>query len=109
MLKQAPLDPAPAPLRAESDLHARVAALEAKVDGKTVDDRGQPNDPRPPPEDTSVKCYTVKEAARILRLGLSVTYLGIVEGRIPGVKLGGRWLVPHDALVRLLQGKQQGI
>jgi excisionase family DNA binding protein len=98
------MDPAPAPVRVESDLQARVAALEAKVAGKTEDDRGQPTDPRPPPaEDTSVRVYTVKETARILRLGLSVTYAGVVEGRIPAMKIGGRWLVPHEALVRFIE------
>jgi excisionase family DNA binding protein len=101
------LDPVPGPSRIESDLRARVAALEAQVAGKTVDARGQPTAPRPPPiEDTSVRCYTIRETAWILRLGLSMTYDGVVNGRIPAVKIGGRWLVPHDALVRLLQTEQ---
>jgi excisionase family DNA binding protein len=95
----------PASSRTESvDVLARLAALEEKVEGKTGEARNQPSGARlPPTEDTSVRCYTVKETARILRLGLSVTYLGIVEGRIPAVKIGGRWLVPHEALVRFLQ------
>ena len=105
MSKQAPLDPVPAFLRVESDVLARLEALEARVIGKTIDDRGQPTEPRPPPaEDTSIRVYTVKETAKILRLGLTRTYDNIVSGRIPAIKLGGRWLVPHEALVRLLQG-----
>jgi excisionase family DNA binding protein len=91
-------------LRSDSDVLARLEALEARVTGKTVDDRGQPTEPRPPPtDDTSVRVYTVAETAKILRLGLTRTYDFIVRGRIPAIKLGGRWLVPHDALVRLLR------
>ena len=98
------LDPVPAVLRVDSEVLARLAALEARVTGKTVDDRGQPTEPRPPPtDDTSVRVYTVAETAKILRLGLTRTYDFIVKGRIPAIKLGGRWLVPHDALVRLLR------
>jgi excisionase family DNA binding protein len=105
MPKQASLDPVSAFLRADSEVLARLEALEARVTGKTVDDRGQPTEPRPPPaEDTSIRVYTVRETAKILRLGLTRTYDNIVKGRIPAIKLGGRWLVPHDALVRLLQG-----
>jgi excisionase family DNA binding protein len=100
-----PLDPVPALLRVDSEVLARLEALEARVTGKAIDDMGQPTEPRPPPaEDTSIRVYTVKETAKILRLGLTRTYDNIVSGRIPAIKLGGRWLVPHDALVRLLQG-----
>lgn len=98
------LDPVSAVLRVDSDVLARLAALEARVT-KTVDDRGQLTEPRPPPtDDTSVRVYTVAETAKILRLGLTKTYDNIVSGRIPAIKLGGRWLVPHDGLRRLLQG-----
>lgn len=108
--KEPSLDPVPTLLRLDSEVLARLEALEARVIGKTIDDRGQPSEPRPPPaEDTSIRVYTVVEVAKILRLGLTRTYDNIRKGRIPAIKLGGRWLVPHDALVRLLQGKQQGI
>ena len=104
MPKQVSLDPVPALLRVDSEVLARLEALEARVTGKTIDDRGQPTEPRPPPaEDTSIRVYTVKETAKILRLGLTRTYGNIASGRIPAIKLGGRWLVPHDALVRLLR------
>jgi len=105
MPKQEVLDLVPALLRVDSEVLARLEALEASVAGKTVDDRGQPTEARPPPtEDTSIKVYTVKETAEILRLGLTRTYDNIVKGRIPAIKLGGRWLVPHDGLRRLLHG-----
>ena len=104
-LKQAPLDPVPAFVRVESEVLARLEALEARVIGKAIDDRGQPTEPRPPPaKETSIRVYTVAETAKILRLGLTKTYDNIISGRIPAIKLGGRWLVPHEALVRLLQG-----
>jgi excisionase family DNA binding protein len=105
MPKQVSLNSVPALLQVDSEVLARLEALEARVAGKTIDDRGQPTEPRPPPtEDTSIRVYTVKETAKILRLGLTRTYDNVVKGRIPAIKLGGRWLVPHDALVRLLQG-----
>jgi excisionase family DNA binding protein len=105
MPKLAPLDRVPALLRVDSDVLARLEALEARVIGKTTDDRGQPTEPRPPPaEETAIRVYTVAETAKILRLGLTKTYDNIMSGRIPAIKIGGRWLVAHDALVRLLQG-----
>jgi len=95
----------PALLRVDSDVLARLEALEARVIGKAIDDRGQRTEPRPPPaKETSIRVYTVAETAKILRLGLTKTYENIISGRIPAIKLGGRWLVPHEALVRLLQG-----
>jgi excisionase family DNA binding protein len=107
--KQLPLDPMPTLMRVDSDVLARLAALEAQVAGKTLDDRRQPTDARPPPaEDTSVKVYTVKETAKLLKLGITRTYDNIVNGRIPAIKLGGRWLVPHDALVRRLHELHRG-
>jgi excisionase family DNA binding protein len=102
MPKRGVLDPVPALLRVDSEVLARLEALEARVAGKTVDDRGQPTEARPPPSE-SIKVYTVKETAEILRLGLTRTYDNTIKGRIPAIKLGGRWLVPHAALVRLLQ------
>jgi excisionase family DNA binding protein len=99
--KPQPLDPVPALLRVDSEVLARLAALEAKL-GRGFDEHG-PTAARPPPAaDTSIRVYTVRETAGILRLGLTRTYTNIVEGKIPAIKLGGRWLVPHDALVRLL-------
>jgi excisionase family DNA binding protein len=105
--KQAALDPVPTLLRVDSDVLARLEALEARVAGEVISDRGPLTQPRPPPTEdtsTSIKVYTVAETAKILRLGLTRTYDNIALGRIPAIKLGGRWLVPHDALVRLLQG-----
>jgi len=105
--KSPPLDPVPRLLRLNADLLARLEALEARVGGKAIDDRGQPTAARPPPaEDTSIRCYTVRETARILRLSVSQTYANITKGHIPAVKLGGRLLIPHTGIVRLLEGER---
>jgi excisionase family DNA binding protein len=82
-----------------ADLQARLERIEASLSPKTVDGAGDQ-----PDASTDIRCYTVEEAAKILRLGLSVTYANIQAGRIPAVKLGGRWLVPHTGIARLLQG-----
>jgi excisionase family DNA binding protein len=47
--------------------------------------------------------YVVKEVAGLLRIGISRAYEAITEGRIPAIKFGGRWLVPHDELVALIE------
>ncbi len=44
------------------------------------------------PEDRAV--YTVKEVARLLSVSLGGTYALVREGRIPAIKLGGRWVIP---------------
>jgi excisionase family DNA binding protein len=90
-----------------NDSSRRLAALEAQLAAQK-DDKWAPAESRPPPaEDPSIRCYTVKEVAKILRSGLSVTYAAIEKGKIPAIKIGGRWLVPHDALVRLLATARQ--
>jgi excisionase family DNA binding protein len=100
----APMDPVPAGLRDDlADLLTRVLDLQSKV-ARHLED-GQPGQAQPPPEDASVRCYSVKEVARLLKLGLSRTYEHIETGAIPALRIGGRWLVPHQALVRLLEDK----
>lgn len=46
----------------------------------------------------------VREAARALRLDESTLYRHLREGRIPGVKLGGRYLVPAALIEELADG-----
>jgi excisionase family DNA binding protein len=43
----------------------------------------------------------VKEAAQALRLDESTLYRHLREGRIPGVKLGGRYLIPAALIEEL--------
>ena len=85
----------------------RIATLEEQIAvQKAAAARGQPNEPRPPPDDSAVRVYSVKQTAEILGLGLTATYQHITKGRIPAIKLGGTWLVPHVALARMLAEKQ---
>ena len=44
----------------------------------------------------------VKEAARELRLDESTLYRHLREGRFPGVKVGGRYLVPTAVIEELV-------
>jgi excisionase family DNA binding protein len=46
--------------------------------------------------------YTVREAARILRVGPSTLYRAIREGAFPAVRLRTRYVIPAVALERLL-------
>jgi excisionase family DNA binding protein len=46
----------------------------------------------------------VKEAARELRLDESTLYRHLREGRFPGVKVGGRYLVPTAVIEELAAG-----
>jgi excisionase family DNA binding protein len=47
---------------------------------------------------------TVREAARELRLDESTLYRHLREGRFPGVKLGGRYLIPAALIEELAAG-----
>lgn len=38
--------------------------------------------------------YTVREVAQLLSLSLGSTYGLVRSGEIPGIKLGGRWVIP---------------
>lgn len=46
--------------------------------------------------------YNVAEAAALLRLDQSTLYRHLRSGRFPGVKIGGRYVVPHVVLDRLI-------
>jgi excisionase family DNA binding protein len=102
-----PIDPVPAGLRDDlADLLARVLALQTKVSVQKED--GQPAQAQPPPaDDVSVCCYTVSEVSKLLRLGLSRAYQHVESGEIPALKIGGKWIIPHQALVRYLENKLQ--
>lgn len=44
----------------------------------------------------------VPEAARVLGIGRNATYDGVRRGEIPHVRIGGRILIPREALERML-------
>jgi excisionase family DNA binding protein len=46
--------------------------------------------------------YSPREVAQALGLGLSTTYALLHRGLLPGIRIGGRLLVPAHALQELL-------
>jgi len=55
------------------------------------------------PENAKPAFYTVREAARILRVAPSTLYRVIRDGEFPAVRLRTRYVVPAIALERLLE------
>jgi excisionase family DNA binding protein len=45
---------------------------------------------------------TVEQAAEILGVSRSLAYEAVRNGRIPSLRIGRRWLIPRQALERLL-------
>src|SRR2546428_12066629 len=66
----------------------------------------------PPPSNTAAESESpprrpflnVKEAADELRLDESTLYRHLREGRFPGVKVGGRYLIPTAVIEELAAG-----
>jgi len=48
---------------------------------------------------------TVKEASRLLKINEKKLYALLNEGRLPGIKVTGKWLFPRSELERFMQGK----
>lgn len=48
---------------------------------------------------------TVAETAELLGIALGTAYRGVRSGALPAVRVGGRYLVPREALSRLLAGE----
>jgi hypothetical protein len=46
--------------------------------------------------------YTAAETSKMLRLDESTLYRHLRNGTFPGVKIGGRYVVPHAVLERLI-------
>lgn len=46
--------------------------------------------------------YNVAETAALLRLDQSTLYRHLRSGQFPGVKIGGRYVVPHIVVERLI-------
>lgn len=53
-----------------------------------------------PPLDP-IQRYTIPEAARYLRIGVSTVWRDIAAGRIAAIRYGGRRYVPGSEIVRL--------
>jgi excisionase family DNA binding protein len=48
--------------------------------------------------DSERQTYTVRETAAVMGLSLGVTYALLRQGRLPGLRLGKRWVVPRAQL-----------
>ena len=60
-----------------------------------------PTEPREPLR----LAYSIQEAARVSSLGRSTLYRAISAGRLKITKVGGRTLIPAEALHLLLAGE----
>ena len=47
--------------------------------------------------------YTVEEAAELLGIGRNTCYEAVKRGEIPSIRIGGRILVPREALHQFLK------
>jgi excisionase family DNA binding protein len=56
------------------------------------------------PRETSADVLTIREVARVLRIGRNLAYEAAQRGELPVVRIGRRLLVPRLALERLLAG-----
>jgi excisionase family DNA binding protein len=52
--------------------------------------------------------YSVPEAAKRLGVGRGTAYEAVRKGEIPSIKVGGRILVPREALEKMLESAGQG-
>lgn len=50
--------------------------------------------------------YSVEEAAALLGIGKNLCYQGCRRGDIPSMRIGGRIVIPADALKSLLRKHQ---
>jgi excisionase family DNA binding protein len=49
--------------------------------------------------------YSVSEAAALLGVSLGTAYKAVRSGSLPVIQVGGRYLIPREALDRLLAGE----
>lgn len=56
----------------------------------------------PPPDRRRPAFYNVAETAEITGLDQSTLYRHLRQGKFPGIKIGGRYVVPHAVLERLI-------
>ena len=54
------------------------------------------------PAETRPKFYTAAETAKIIRVDESTLYRHLRNGTFPGVKLGGRYIVPGAVIDRIV-------
>jgi len=62
-----------------------------------------------PEQEGQRRVFSVREAAKILGIGRDQAYAAAHRGEIPIIRIGRRYLVPVEALNRMLQGNSQGV
>jgi excisionase family DNA binding protein len=50
--------------------------------------------------------FTVEEAARLLGISRTLAYQSVRDGTIPSVRIGRRYLIPRQALNKLLKSEK---
>jgi len=61
----------------------------------------------PQTDDREPLVISVKEAARLLRLGRNQAYDAVRTGQLPSIRVGRRILVPWGPLKRLVDGQPE--
>lgn len=56
-------------------------------------------------EPSQALLLTVKEAAKLMRIGRDMTYALVAEGKIPSVRLGRHIRIPRASLIAHLQAE----
>ncbi|WP_407668196.1 helix-turn-helix domain-containing protein [Novosphingobium rosa] len=57
------------------------------------------------PTDLPKIAYSIKEACQVSSLGRTTLYSHIAAGRLRAVRIGGRTVIPAEALHALIAGK----
>lgn len=60
------------------------------------------------PERPTSSTLSVADAARILGISRNHAYKAVARGEIPSIRIGGKILVPRQALREMLLGKNTG-
>jgi len=53
----------------------------------------------------SIKYYTIREVAQLLRLDKTTIYKWIKSGKIKAIKINNRWLIPAEEVERIVKRK----
>jgi excisionase family DNA binding protein len=61
---------------------------------------------RPKQKRSGGETGTIEQAAQRLNIGINQAYEAARTGQLPAFKIGRRWIVPKDALDRLLSGER---
>ena len=63
---------------------------------------------RSPVRSTSGETITADEAARRLGIAKTTLYEALARGEVPGLRIGGRWVLPRARFERFINGEEAG-